>query len=154
MQQNITVYNPDIITTVPTLVYHNYNFTTTTTVTNSNYDVTSFYNDYGYGYSYIPSNINYTHSNPINLNLELVINSIPMVADRIIPRESVDIITYEDINSGDILINFRRDTKTENEYGAYYKESTLETIIKSKRNQFTMELLDITSFVKYRCIIE
>jgi len=105
-----------------------------------NYD--SF--DYTYNYTYTYS---YTY-NPIkNIN-------IPHVGSRIVPKRSYDIITYEDINDGDILIDFLRDDKTEYEYNTYYKESTLEYILQNKKNQFTMKPIDIASIIKYIAKIE
>jgi len=146
MQTNITVFNPELINSVPNpnLVYPNYN----------TYLNTTFYNiGYEYGNEYGNVYYNSLITNIINIDIQSVINSIPMVADRVIPRGSTDIITYEDINHGDILVDFKRDTKTEYYYGAFYKESNLETLLKSNRNQFTMKLLDISSLVKYKCLI-
>jgi hypothetical protein len=104
-----------------------------------NYD--SFDYTYTYNYTY-----NYTYSytyNPIKAE------NIPHVGSRIVPKGSSDIITYEDINDGDILIDFLRDNKTEYEYNTYYKESTLEYILQNKKNQFTMKAIDIASIIKY-----
>jgi len=142
MQSNITVYNPELINSVPSpnLVYSNYN----------TYLNTTFYNiGYEYGNIYYNSLI----TNIINIDIQSIINSIPMVDDRVIPRGITDIITYEDINHGDILVDFKRDIKTEYYYGAYYKESNLETLLKSNKNQFTMQVLDLGSLVKYKCVV-
>ena len=98
---------------------------------------------------------NYYFENTINsyINIGYIINSIPFTANKNIPRNSIDIITYENINDDDILIDFKRDNKTEYEYGAYYKESNLSDILKSNKNQFTLQTLDISSIVKYHAIL-
>jgi len=77
-------------------------------------------------------------------------NNYPHVGIKIIPKNAEDAITFENINDGDILIDFKRDNnKTEYDYGTYYKESTLKFILQSNKNQFTMEQLDKSSIVKY-----
>ena len=77
-------------------------------------------------------------------------NDIVNIGTKIIPSNAEDAITFENINEGDILIDFKRDNnKTEYDCGAYYKESTLNFILQSKKNQFTMEGLDYSSIVKY-----
>jgi hypothetical protein len=82
--------------------------------------------------------------------IETIINTIPNVGTKIIPKDSVDVITFEDINEGDILINFNRyENKTEFDCGAYYKESTLRNILVGKKNPFTLKELDLSSFTKY-----
>jgi hypothetical protein len=82
--------------------------------------------------------------------IETIMNNIPNIGTKIIPRDSKDVITFEDINEGDILINFNRyENKTEYDCGAYYKESSLKSILESKKNQFTMKELDLNSFTKY-----
>ena len=81
---------------------------------------------------------------------DTIIKNIPHVGYKTIPKNSTDIITFEDINDGDILINFNRETnKTEYDCDAYYKESTLNEILKTKKNQFTLKSIDISSIVKY-----
>lgn len=83
--------------------------------------------------------------------IETIINTIPDIGIKIVPKNSIDVITFEDINEGDILINFNRyNNKTEYDCGAYYKESSLKNILLSKKNPFTMKELDISSFTKYK----
>jgi len=125
----------------------------------------------GYGYSgasWSPLNIGpngITGSSPIYISggtgsspqykigpgyIETIMNNIPNIGTKIIPRDSTDVITFDDINEGDILINFNRyENKTEYDCGAYYKESSLKSILESKKNQFTMKELDLSSFTKY-----
>jgi hypothetical protein len=113
-----------------------------------NYDSFDYTYNYTYTYSYTYNyTCNYTY-NPIK-DIKDIIKNIHHVGSRIVPKESYDIITYEDINDGDILIDFLRDDKTEYEYNTYYKESTLEYILQNKKNQFTMKPIDIASIVKY-----
>jgi hypothetical protein len=82
--------------------------------------------------------------------IETIINTISHVGTKIIPKNSLDAITYDEILEGDILINFNRSTnKTEYDYDTYYKESTLKNILISKKNPFTMKELDLNSFTKY-----
>ena len=133
------------------------------------------YNDYGAyiiptsynmtNYTTIYSNLNsstYNHTtinNAIYTNHWSVVNreeviieniNIPHVGVKSIPRNSSDVITFDDINDGDILIDFKRDsTKSEYDCGAYYKESTLRFILQSRKNQFTLLPIDIDSIVKY-----
>jgi hypothetical protein len=79
--------------------------------------------------------------------------NIPYIGTKIIPNNAEDSITFEDIQDGDILIDFKRnDSKTEYECGALYKESTFEFILRSNKNQFTMEPLDKNSIVKYTAV--
>lgn len=69
----------------------------------------------------------------------------------IIPHGSIDIITYEKLKDGDIIIDFlRTDTKYESEFNTYYLESTFNTLTK---NQFTYKPIDKSSIQKYtvRC---
>jgi hypothetical protein len=81
---------------------------------------------------------------------DTIIKNIKHIGLRNIPINSTDIITYEDINEGDILIDFNRDSnKTEYDYNVFYKESSLNEILKTKKNQFTMKNIDISSIVKY-----
>ena len=83
--------------------------------------------------------------------IETMINTIPNIGIKIVPKNSTDLITFEDINEGDILINFNRyENKTEYDCGAYYKESSLKNILLSKKNPFTMKELDLSSFTKYQ----
>lgn len=83
--------------------------------------------------------------------IETIINTIPNIGTKIVPKNSTDLITFEDINEGDILINFNRyKNKTEYDCGAYYKESSLKNILLSKKNPFTMKELDLSSFTKYQ----
>jgi hypothetical protein len=107
-------------------------------------------------YSSIPTNINYInyHDNLyINTDNSIKerINLIPITDFKQIPKNSVDSITYEDINENDILIDFKRDNNTESFYGAYYKESSFFDILKSNKNPFTILPLDQDSIIKYRC---
>jgi hypothetical protein len=118
-------YTTHTVTTTPTsTIYHNY-------LTN---DFNDFYNDYGVSYVYIEPK---------------KITNIPYIGNKKIPKGSYDIITYERINDKDILIDFKRDHKTEYEYNTFYKESNLDNIIKSGKNQFTMLSIDYSSVVKY-----
>lgn len=118
-------YTTHTVTTTPTsIIYHNYN--------NNNYN--DFYNDYG---------VSYVYSEPKKFT------NIPYIGSKKISKGSYDIITYEEINDKDILINFKRDHKTEYEYNTFYKESSLDNIIKSGKNQFTMLSIDYSSIVKY-----
>ena len=87
-------------------------------------------------------------NNTIPSNLESIIES------RIIPKDSTDVITYEDIKDGDILVDFLRDDKTEYDHNTFYKESTLKYILESNKNQFTMKPIDSTTIVKYKAQIE
>ena len=89
-------------------------------------------------------------SGPIQIDREIL-----NVGIKTIPPNSEDAITFEEIMDGDILINFNRDSnKTEYDYGAYYKESTLKFILKTRKNQFTMKPIDIDSIVKYVAKLE
>ena len=108
---------------------------------------------------------NYMHliNNPSysinNKYIDLVNNTIPInlesiIESRSVPKDSIDVITYEDIKDGDILVDFLRDDKTEYEHNTFYKESTLKYIMESKKNQFTMKPIDITTIVKYKAQIE
>ena len=86
---------------------------------------------------------------------DTIIKNIQHIGSKLIPKNSYDIITYEEIGEGDILINFNRDSnKTEYDYNTFYKFSTLIEILKSKKNQFTMKEIDISSIVKYNAKIE
>ena len=79
----------------------------------------------------------------------------PHIGTKIIPKNAEDTITFENIQNGDILIDFKRDdNKSEYDCGAFYKESTLKFILQSNKNQFTMEQLDKSSIVKYTAVIE
>lgn len=81
-------------------------------------------------------------------------NNPPHIGTKIIPKNAEDVITFENIQDGDILIDFKRDNnKSEYECGAFYKESTLKFILQSNKNQFTMEQLDKSSIVKYTAVI-
>jgi len=67
-----------------------------------------------------------------------------------IPKGVYDAITYEDINDGDILVDFLRiDNKTENDFDTYYKESTLTSVLKMNKNPYTMKSIDKNTIVKY-----
>jgi len=140
------------------------NLNVTVPVTNFNTPSTSFYNQLVNNSSYIYNltlsntvdnqNINYiglsSYTGPTSVSYVNEINNIPHIGSKPIPINSYDIITYEDIQDGDILINFNRDdNKTEYDYGAYYKESSLRFILDSKKNPFTMKNLDMNSLVKY-----
>jgi hypothetical protein len=82
-------------------------------------------------------------------------NENPHIGTKIIPKNAEDAITFENIQDGDILIDFKRnDNKSEYDCGAFYKESTLKFILQSNKNQFTMEQLDKSSIVKYTAVIE
>lgn len=136
---NTPIYSPTIyatpltyathtVTTTPTAIaYHNYNNH------NSN-DIYSFYNDYGVSYVYIEPR---------------KIENIRYIGKKIIPRGSCDTITHEEIKNDDILIDFKRDHRTEYEYDTFYKESSLDTILKMGKNQFTLLPLNVESIVKY-----
>jgi hypothetical protein len=101
----------------------------------------------------IPTNYNYYNYEYIKTDdsIRERINLIPITDFKQIPKNSVDSITYEDINENDILIDFKRDNNTEFFYDAYYKESSIFDILKSNKNPFTMLPLDQDSIVKYRC---
>jgi hypothetical protein len=137
-QGNITVFNnyPTIDSTLlNTTLYTNINsYPTSTTSTIYSYD----YNNY------LPK------SQLSDDSIRNIINLIPIKMNKIIPTGSTDIITYEDINDNDIIIDFKRDSKTESEHGAYYKESSFIDIFKGNKNPFTMLPLDANSIVKYR----
>jgi len=146
-------YNTNIInniTPLPTILnYTNYNVTVIPTV--------SAILNYSY-YNIVPEHSDISLFNYTQYVFFLNDNSydyleIPNIGSKTIPKNSSDIITFEDIVDGDILIDFLRDTKTEYEYGVYYKESTLDAILKSRKNQFTMEQINIKSIVKYRANI-
>ena len=96
----------------------------------------------------------YIYYNKLLLNNEKNrLLTIPNVGSKNIPSNSADIITFEDIIDGDILIDFLRDTKTEYEYGAYYKETTFNNIMKSGKNQFTLTPIDQKTVIKYKANI-
>jgi hypothetical protein len=96
------------------------------------------------GHNFLNNNINGPYCN------DTIIKNIKHVGSRNVSINSTDIITYEEINDGDILIDFNRDSnKTEYDYNVFYKESTLIEILKTKKNQFTMKDIDISSIVKY-----
>jgi hypothetical protein len=118
----------------------------------------SGYNNINYLSSGLQGNSNFLHTvhnyitGPYCNNT--IIKNIKHVGSRNIPKNSTDIITFEEINNEDILIDFNRDSnKTEYDYNVFYKESTLIEILKSKKNQFTMKDIDISSIVKYSAII-
>jgi len=143
--QNVTIFNPNIIVTATPTLFPLYNYIFSgNTITTSNYiDPLYYYINSGYDYYGI-----------INIqNIENIINSIPIVENKIIPKGSTDTITYDDINNNDILIDFKRDTKTEYEYGVYYKESNLKSLLESNKNPFTMNKLDINSIVKFKALV-
>ena len=94
----------------------------------------NFYNDYG---------VSYVHIEPKKLE------NIQYIGKKQIPKGSCDTITHEEIKNNDILIDFKRDHKTEYEYDTFYKESSLDTILKMGKNQFTLLPLDIGSIVKF-----
>jgi len=80
---------------------------------------------------------------------------IPSRGIKIIPDNAEDSITFENINDGDIIIDFKRtDDKTESQFGSYYKESTFKYIFRSRKNPYTLDPLDITSLVKYTAMFE
>lgn len=82
--------------------------------------------------------------------IDTVMNTIPHVGTKIIPNNSVDALTFDEIMEGDLLINFNRfSDKTEYDYDTFYKESTLRNILIAKKNPFTMKELDLSSFTKY-----
>jgi hypothetical protein len=115
-----------VVTTTPTsTIYHNY-------INNDNYQ--DYYNDYGVSFVYVEP--------------KKLIN-IPFIGHKNIPANSFDTITMEEIKNNDILIDFKRDGKTEYEYNAFYKESTLDSILASGKNQFTLKPLNYGSIVKY-----
>ena len=107
--------------------------------------------NYSYHYNYTPSGYTGTCSDYIPS-----INSyIPHIGFKTIPKNSSDVITFEDIQNGDILIDFKRDSiKSEYDCNTFYKESTLKFILETNKNQFTMEPIDKDSIVKYTAIIE
>jgi hypothetical protein len=73
---------------------------------------------------------------------------------RMIPLNSNDAITYEDIKNGDILVDFIRiDNKTEYYYNTYYKESTMKHILETMKNPFTNTTIDLNSIVIYHAIL-
>ena len=96
--------------------------------------------------------INNKYFNLINNTIPINIESI--IESRIVPKDSMDVITYEEIKDGNILVDFLRDDKTEYDHNTYYKESTLKYIMESKKNQFTMKPIDIATIVKYKAHIE
>lgn len=119
-------YTTHTVTTTPTAIaYHNYN---------NNDDFYNFYNDYG---------VSYVHIEPKKLE------NIPYIGKKLISRGSYDTITHEEIKNNDILIDFKRDHKTEYEYDTFYKESSLETLLTIGKNQFTLLPLDVGSIVKF-----
>jgi hypothetical protein len=138
---NYIAYSDDIITTnVPTNV-------STTNILKYSYDNIITTNILSYSYD----NIN----DIINIPTVNILSYIQTVGDKIIPKNSEDAITFEQINDSDILIDFKRtNTKTEYDFGAFYKQSTLEYILKSNKNQFTLESIDINSIVKYVARLE
>jgi hypothetical protein len=82
------------------------------------------------------------------------LTNIPYGGTKIVPANAEDSITFETIENGDILVDFKRtENKTEYECGALYKESTLEFILRSNKNQFTMEPLDKSSIIKYTAVL-
>jgi hypothetical protein len=89
-----------------------------------------------------------------NKYFDLINNTIPNLESRIVPKDSTDVITYEDIKDGDILVDFLRDDKTEYDHNTFYKESTLKYILESNKNQFTMKPIDSATIVKYKAQIE
>jgi hypothetical protein len=102
--------------------------------------------------------INSINHNQYYIELNRLINlsdtRFPLEEPRVIPLKSMDAITFEDIKNGDILIDFiRNDNKTEYYYHTYYKESTMEHILKTMKNPFTNASLIIDSVVKYPAIL-
>ena len=155
LSDNIIINNN--ITALPSIYPTNFNYYNITTTPTSSLTTLNYTT-----YSILPENYEINDINNLSLInytpyiLSLLIDNnqnenieIPNIGFKTIPKNSSDIITFEDIVDGDILIDFLRDTKTEYEYGIYYKESTLDAILKSKKNQFTMKPIDIKSIVKY-----
>jgi hypothetical protein len=107
-------------------------------------------------YIYLTNNPSYSINNKyFNLiNNTIPINLESIIESRIVPKDSTDVITYEDIKDGDILVDFLRDDKTEYDHNTFYKESTLKYILESNKNQFTMKPIDSTTIVKYKAQIE
>ena len=146
-QGNITVFNnyPTINSTLlNSTLYTNINtYPTFTTFPTSTTSITSTIYSYDYN-NYLPK------SQLSDDSIRDIINLIPIKMNKIIPVGSTDIITYEDINDNDIIIDFKRDSMTEFEHGVYYKESSFIDIFKGNKNPFTMLPLDANSIVKYR----
>ena len=102
--------------------------------------------------------INNIDHNKYCIELDRLINlsdtRFPLEEPRVIPLKSIDAITFEDIKTGDILVDFiRNDNKTEYYYHTYYKESTIDHILKTMKNPFTNSSLIMDSIVKYPAIV-
>lgn len=102
--------------------------------------------------------INEIDHNKYYIELHRLINlfdtRFPLEDPRVVPLKSSDAITFEDIKNGDILVDFiRNDNKTEYYYHTYYKESTMEHILKTMKNPFTNASLDMDSVVRYPAIV-
>ena len=68
-----------------------------------------------------------------------------------VPPGTIDIITYEELKDGDIIVDFlRTNTEYESKFNTYYLESTFNTLTK---NQFTNKPIDKSSIIKYICKI-
>lgn len=97
----------------------------------------------------------YLLDNPIYTTTSIFDYVINHVGTREIPKSSIDAITFEDINEGDVLIDFlRTSNKTEYDFNAYYKESHLDFFLKNRKNLFTGLPIDKQSIVKYTCLIK
>ena len=67
-----------------------------------------------------------------------------------VPPGSIDIITYEKLKDGDIIVDFlRTDTEYESKFNTYYLESTFNTLTK---NPFTNKPIDKSSIIRYRVV--
>ena len=67
-----------------------------------------------------------------------------------VPPGTIDIITYEELKDGDIIVDFlRTDTEYESKFNTYYLESTFNTLTK---NPFTNKPIDKSSIIRYRVV--
>ena len=115
-------------------------------------ETTQIINNYLYNSDFTGSFMTYDEINNI-ITKNVNTNNILYVGYKIISKNSIDAITFEPIKNGDILVDFLRDTKTEYEYCTYYKETTLQFIVQTNKNPFTMKPLDKNSIVKYTAIV-
>jgi hypothetical protein len=68
-----------------------------------------------------------------------------------VPSGTIDIITYEELKDGDIIVDFlRTETEYESKFNTYYLESTFNILTK---NPFTNKPIDKSSIIKYICKI-
>jgi hypothetical protein len=145
------IFSPTLNASPVTYTSHTVTHTFTNTIYHNNinnlgnFNYNDYYNDYGVSYIHVVPSDDEIIENKIKL--------IPLSPARSVPKNSIDIITFDQINNNDILFDFKRDGKTEYDYGSYYKKESFINILKSNKNQFTLLELDCGSIVKYTALV-